>query len=409
MIFASCIDSRGVIMAHSDPSAGGRAIPAGALRHRLNADGAKKYSYTDPRSRRVIEWDAPVFLGAARMGLAQVAYDEDAFKDDLRLKLRATVRQSIMVASCTFLLALFFGLTLAWSLSRPIGLLVQAARAIGEGDLDYQTPTVDRKDELGYLAHEMNRMAQQLKSIDELKNDLINQVSHDLRSPMAAIRMYAEFLLHTDPDRDKMTPRHKEMLTIITDNAMRLNVFVSNILDAAKMKAGRMQYHIEPVALGPIAQNVISLFRILAFRHNIQLASEIPEDIPAVNADSERLEQVLANLVGNALRFTRVGGRVAIGARMSERQVEVRVSDTGLGMSQDAVSKLFKRFSQADLARQRAEGIHGTGLGLFIVKQAVDAMGGRVWIESEEGKGTRVFLLLPVADGGAHVKIPEIS
>ena len=234
----------------------------------------------------------------------------------------------------------------------------------------------------------------QLKILDDLKDGLIQQVSHDLRNPMAAINMYVEYLLKGDADRDKILPRHREMLSVVMDNAKRLNVFVSNILDAAKIKAGRMEYHVKAVQLQEVANDVIVLFKIVAKQNEIVLQSDVPASLPPVRADPEHLEQVLANLVANALKFTRVGGQVRINAQSSDGKIRIMVSDTGLGISKDQLSKLFVSFSQADVARQRAQGIHGTGLGLFIVKQTVEGMGGKVWIESEEGKGTRVCLEL---------------
>ena len=393
LVFAACLNPRGLVQVHSDRQWFGRTLNNPSDLEVLRADVPGHRIRKNSKGTLVLEWYVPVFVDANKTGVAYAGYNQDTLEEEVQRRLWATLKQLLGVSAAISSLALFLGTALAWSLSRPIRKLVEAVHAIGAGNWDYQIPAAQRTDELRFLAHELQVMARRIKELDELKDQLISEVSHDLRNPMGAIKMYAEFMLDQDAEKDKISPRQREMLGVIMDNARRLNLFVSSILDAAKIRAGRMQYHLEPVALDPIVRNIMALYHIVAAQQDIALVSEMPRDIPAVNADPERLEQILANLVANALRFAQPGGRVGIRAKRLEKAVEIQVSNTA-GISKDQVSQLFHHFAQADSAQQRVKGT-GTGLGLFIVKETVEAMGGKVWMESEAGEGTQVYIHLP--------------
>lgn len=385
ILSAACVDANGRIQAHTDLDRIGKVARVEKV-----AEDGKTTAYVEP-----------VMVGQSRVGSASIQFDEVFLEKQVRERLYTALRRLGAVALCTFALAILIGLVLAWSQSAPIARLVEATRAIGAGDWDYETPISKRGDELGYLATELRSMAGRLKVLDELKDAFISNVSHDLRNPMAAINMYAHYMLHEDPQGSNLTPDQKKMLRTIKDNAVRLNVFVTNVLDAAKIKAGRMTYRLEPAVLGPIADRVMELYGILAQQQRVDLANEIPRDLPKALVDADRLEQVLANLVSNALKFTKPKGKIAIGARAVEGRIEMYVGDTGKGMAPEDAAQLFTRFGQVDVGAQKDEHIQGTGLGLFIVKQTVEAMGGRVRVESALGRGTRFTLELPPARGSS--------
>lgn len=392
ILYAACLDPRGLVQVHSDARWIGRRWPE------LDDLGALGPGITSRLEGVRLKWYGPVLHNGRRTALALLAYDQRKLDEELRARMSAKLRRPAMVAAFTFPFAMLLSIALAWSLSRPIRQLTQASRAIGSGRLDTRTSIADRRDELGSLAQEINVMAQRLLALDELKDEFISHVSHELRNPMAAIKMLAGEMLHGDA-RDALGERHRRMLALIEDNAARLNLFVSNVLDAARMKAGRMEYHPAPSALEPILRNVHALFGLLASQKKVELAYEAAEGLRPLHVDPERLEHVLNNLVSNALKFTRSGGKVLLGAREIPGWTEIYVRDTGKGIAEEALRNLFKPFHQADVASQRIGRIQGSGLGLYIVGQTTEAMGGTLAMESSPGKGTSVSIRFPHQSG----------
>lgn len=352
------------------------------------------------RPAGVLEAALPVSVGSLPSGQAVVGFEEDFRVRSLKSALRETMRQVFVAAAGAGAAGVAASLLFAFALTRPIQALCRASKEIGEGNFKTEIKAASR-DELGDLAQLFNSMARSLAVLDEIKDEFIANVSHDLRSPMGAIKMYAQYLLEEDPNRDKLLPKHRDVLTTIMDNAMRLNVFVTNVLDAAKMKAGRMEYHLRAVDMDAVARGVQTLFSIVAKKRGIILVADIPASLPKPRADPERLDQVVANLVSNALKFTPEGGRITLGARAAGDSVEIFVEDTGSGISPENLAGLFQRFRQVDTAGQRARRIQGTGLGLVIVKQTVEGMGGRIAASSVLGKGSRFAVILPV-EGEGH-------
>lgn len=392
---ALCLDAQGRIRAHFDPKEIGRRIddPAIAATPFLTSRGAE-------RGEPVLEWIAPVVIEGQRAATAVLGYRKRVLEKERVERLLAALRQILLVGGATFWLAVLLGVFLAWTLSRPIRILAQAARAYGTAQWDHKIPIDDRSDELGYLSREIQSMAQQLKALDELKDEFINSVSHDLRGPMAAIRMYADFMLTMDDNRDKLLPQHRQWIATIMDNAVRLSAFVTNILDAAKMKAGKMTFDIQPVSAELAAKNVHALFQMAAKSGNIQFDFRAAPDLPPILADPSRYDQVVTNLVTNALKFTKRGGRVSIEVGRHPEGVEVSVTDTGRGISQQDIGRLFQKFKQAGAPADSK--VKGTGLGLFITKETVEAMGGKIAVESQVGKGSRFSVVMPVAGGGSN-------
>lgn len=307
----------------------------------------------------------------------------------------------ILLILAALVLTLAVALSIAFWIGGPIQQMLQGIRELGSGNLQASVD-VRSGSELGELAGEFNEMARKLRSLDELKDEWISKVSHDVRSPMGAVKMYADYMLHEDPERDKILPKHKEMLAIIEDNALRLNVFVSNLLDAAKMKAGRMEFHPQPLSIEAVFKNVLTLYQMVARQRKIELVLDAEAGLPAVQADPEPFDRVIFNLVSNALKFTGAGGKITLGARRQKGSVEVFIADTGKGIPPEMQAHLFERFYQADVAGQKSQRIQGTGLGLYIVKQTVEGMGGRIGVESELGQGTRFSIVLPADEGGPH-------
>jgi len=343
-----------------------------------------------------LEIAQPVAIENTPVGKAVLGFSREHQAMALRAALARTMRRvagaTLAVAAAGLAAAFLFG---HW-LTKPIRALAAGSEEIGKGRFATEV-RVDAKDELGGLAERFNAMARRLGALDEMKDAFIASVSHQLRSPLAAIKMSADFMLKEDKDRDKLLEKQKTFLVTIIDNAVRLNVFVSNILDAAKIKAGRMDFIAKPVDVAKAADNIEALYGVVMADKNIRFKRDVPPGLPAALADPQHFDHILSNLLSNAIKFTDVGGEITLGARARNGAVEVWVADTGKGIAPEDLPKIFSGFYQADPEGQRAKGVKGTGLGLSIVKQTAERMGGRLDVTSTPGAGSRFAVTLPKA------------
>jgi signal transduction histidine kinase len=195
----------------------------------------------------------------------------------------------------------------------------------------------------------------------------------------------------------ELSAKNRERLGVIDDSCRRLVAIVSDILDLAKMQARRMSYAMARVSLPDAVAPVLAAFQALAQKGGVALAARLPADLPPVRADAARVQQVLTNLLSNALKFTPRGGSATVSARRDAAFVVLEVRDTGPGIPAEQMSLLFQKFSQLPgAARAKAA---GTGLGLAISKEIVEAHGGKIWAESAPGRGTAFLFTLPVEAG----------
>jgi two-component system sensor histidine kinase GlrK len=288
-------------------------------------------------------------------------------------------------------------LFLAHHFTGPIEELVQGAEEIGKGNFAVTIP-VRSEDELGRLSGRFNAMARQLAEIDQMKDDFIANVSHDLRSPLASIIMSGEYLL--TQSHGSLTQVQQQMIDIIVRSGHRLSAFINNILDAAKIKAGRMEYAFQSRNLTDLIKENVESLEGLARSKNITLAFQPPPEFPAVRADGEKLQQVVGNLLSNAIKFTPAGGTITIVQTLDGSMARVSIADTGRGIPSTELPKLFQKFSQINVGHEPGMKVRGTGLGLVIVKEMVQAHGGKVWVDSTPGKGSTFYFTVPIADAG---------
>lgn len=239
--------------------------------------------------------------------------------------------------------------------------------------------------------HDLTRV----KQLESARQEFVANVSHELRTPLSLIKGYVETLVdgaRNDPDVSL------KFLHIIDRNADRLRLLIEDLLAISELESGRVRLNLQPVALVPMVQGVLDDFKTRAATRGVALVNQVPELF--VHADADRLEQILANLVDNAIKYGRAGGTVTIGAGRAEAsQVEVFVRDDGPGIPADALERVFERFYRVDKARSREQG--GTGLGLSIVKHLVQSHGGRVWASSAPGLGATFYCTLPYAQAGS--------
>lgn len=239
-----------------------------------------------------------------------------------------------------------------------------------------------------FVVHDLTRT----KQLENTRKEFVANVSHELRTPLSLIKGFIETLLEGAKDDPEIAARYLQTIQKHTD---RLTWLIEDLLTISHLEGGQAALKLEPVPLNQAAQRVIDDLRARAGSRPIQIRNELPDSMAAL-ADAARLEQVLFNLVDNAIKYGRPGGLVTVAGRSQENgQVEVWVKDDGPGIPPDAQSRIFERFYRVDRARSRETG--GTGLGLAIVKHIVMAHGGAVWVRSQLGQGAAFHFTLPEA------------
>lgn len=305
------------------------------------------------------------------------------------------IQNQVLLLSVLALLAVII---LGWIIGRrilgPLASLRQAAAKIGEGVFDFKT-NIHTRDELEELGETFNRMTVDLKRLQELKEEFVFVAAHELRTPVTAIKGYLSMILNEE--LDPVSEDVKQLLRQVTAANQRLVQLVEDLLQVARSDAGKLTIAIAPVAVGPVVETVLKELLPLAKDKQIELVYQASAELPQAEADADRLKEVLINLVGNAIKYTPNQGRVTISHEASAGLLMTRVTDTGIGMTAEEQLKLFEKFyriKNADTAK-----ISGTGLGLFIVKQIVEKMGGKIWASSEKGQGSTFSFSLALAAG----------
>ena len=319
-----------------------------------------------------------------------------------------------------FSLAVSFGLAVALArrITRPLEELTAGAQGIAEGRFD-QRLSIRSHDEIEILADSFNHMTERLqeivrqleesnrklgdanedlKELDRMKSDLLANVSHELRTPLTAIQGYTDYML--ERKLGPVSDKQEKGLVVMQRNLDRLSRSISALLDFSRMDVGRLPLNIQPFALAPLLDQVLTTFRSELERKRLTFTAELDADMPPVIADREKLSAVLENLVLNAIKFTPEGGRITVSARRDPAALrpsaEIRVADTGIGIPADQVEKVFIRFHQVDTSTTRRFG--GVGLGLAIVKSILEAHGSTIAVDSQPGRGSVFRFSLPVLE-----------
>lgn len=241
--------------------------------------------------------------------------------------------------------------------------------------------------------HELTVALEEVKKSSQRKTDFISSVSHELRTPLTSVKGYAAILL--EEKLGELPPAVKERLQKINRHTDELVHMVNNLLDIARIEAGKIPMKIEEQDLKEVIAAASDLIMIQCKNKNIELAANLPKDIPPVLADRNQIERVFINLLGNAVKFTPQNGKITVRAGIENGVVQIDVSDTGMGIPQDALSLIFEEFYRVDnLINQE---VKGTGLGLSLVKHIIEAHKGKIWAESELNKGSTFSFTLPIA------------
>ncbi len=230
-----------------------------------------------------------------------------------------------------------------------------------------------------------------LRKLERVRRDFVANVSHEFRTPLTAIQGFAETLLAGAIDDPQ---NRKRFLEIILEHARRLTRLTEDLLMLSKMDAARLELEIRSLPVSQFVESCVEAAQPHAKEKKLRLSSRLPESLPNVAGDRRRLAEVLDNLLQNAIQYTPEGGEITVAASPNEKEVVFTVSDTGIGIPQAELSRIFERFYRVDAARSREVG--GTGLGLSIAKHLVEAHGGRIWVESELGSGSHFHFTVPV-------------
>src|SRR5262245_7133675 len=240
------------------------------------------------------------------------------------------------------------------------------------------------------------RLVRRESEAARLKSDFVANVSHDLKTPLSLIRMFAE-TLEMNRVGDEATRR--EYYAVITRESERLTRLIDNVLDFSRIEDGRQRYDIRPGPVEPVIQEVIEAFRHALVQQGFAVDVEVESDLPDVPIDAESIKQALANLVDNAIKYSGEGRRLRVSARRVGDEVRVEVADDGIGIPPGETERIFEKFYR--IGRSETQGRRGSGVGLALVKHIAEAHGGRVTVESRVGQGSRFTLHLPIAAAAA--------
>ena len=335
---------------------------------------------------------AVVVLARGREGAIPLILDDHDDAEPLNAEPRLArfaeaVNRSLLLVG---LIACAVGVLLVLLLSRrvlgSIGNLTAAARRLGGGDLSSRV-NVKGSDEIAELGHAFNAMADALEDSERQRRSMVADVAHELRTPLANIQGHIEAMQDglLQPDAATLDTVHRQTLY--------LNRLISDLSLLAQTEAQELRLQLEPGSIADLAARVTDSFRPRAELQSVRLDTNLPDGLPLLNLDRLRIEQVMGNLLDNAIRYTPPGGTVTIAALSHSDGVRVVVADTGPGIPADALPHVFDRLYRVDPSRDRATG--GAGLGLTIARRLVEAHGGTVWAESEAGAGSRFGFDLP--------------
>ena len=291
------------------------------------------------------------------------------------------------------LLAVAVALVITFVLSRrilaPVKALTLTARRLGKGDFSQRIQIKD-KGELGELAQAFNSMADDLERAERLRRNLVADVAHELRTPLSNIRGHLEAVA------DGVIAPDAAAIRSLSEEAELLSRLVDDLQELTLAEAGELTLHTQPEDVSELIDRVVAATQVSAVAKGVALSVDLPAGLPPVNIDSQRISQVLRNLLDNAVAHTARGGTITVSAGQQDNWLQVAVADTGEGIPPEDIPNIFERLYRVDKSRTRAAG--GSGLGLTIARQLVEMHGGKIEVDSEPGKGSCFTFTLPVAE-----------
>lgn len=264
------------------------------------------------------------------------------------------------------------------------------------------------KEQVERATHDLRNANEQLKDLDRMKDEFLSVASHDLRTPMTAIKGYLWMALNDRAGKIENQDLRR-YLEISYTSAERMITLINDLLNVSRIKAGRVQMIFEDLAIKPIMDQIFAEIMSKADEKKIELKYTEAKDTPHVIVDKQRMPEIMQNLIGNALKFTPEKGKITVDAKLAKEKgfVEISVTDTGVGLSKEDQAKLFEKYGRVEHSYTAANTSGGTGLGLYITKNYVEMLGGKIWIESEVGKGSTFAFTLKIADSAEIKKMNE--
>jgi signal transduction histidine kinase len=340
---------------------------------------------------------------------------ETAHSDARNVRARRTARTALVVGGIglgtALLLILLGAVYVSRAVARPVRSAADAAARVAGGDLSGRLRT-DGPGEVGRLERTFNTMAASLERTladleernrtlvesERTKSELVSNVSHELRTPLASVLGFSALML----DRELPPEEMRRYLEVIRTEARRLAELLNDLLDLQRIEQGTLALRIEEVDLNDLLTSQVTLYSAQSDAHEVRL--DAADDALVVHGDRDRLAQVVGNLLSNAIKYSPEGGQVTVSASLIGDEAWIWVRDKGLGIPVEHQDRIFTKFFRADVGRQR--GISGTGLGLVLARQIVEAHGGQIGFESKEGKGSTFWLQLPAAPRGGRAAGP---
>jgi signal transduction histidine kinase len=300
------------------------------------------------------------------------------------------VRNSLWLAALVaILVGVALGFLFSWLITGPMRQLTLAARKVASGDFSYRI-SQRSDDEIGKVSDAFNTMAEELEKKERSRRQLLADTAHELRNPLSIIQGNLEAWL------DGVITPTPDQVASVYDETVLLSRLVTDLRDLSLAEAGQLKLYQNATELGEFVSAEITSVQSRCQEKRISIDAELPIGLPSVFIDRDRIRQVLHNLIDNALRYTKAGGAIKIGASHKARGwVTVYVSDSGSGIAPEDLPHVFDHFYKVDRSRYRGHG--GAGIGLAMVKQLVELHGGKVWVKSQKGKGSTFFFTLPVA------------
>ncbi len=318
--------------------------------------------------------------------------------DESQERFAASRRLVIGFAVGSILLAVALGYAISWSIISPVRAMDARFNELAAGDFSKRID-VSNRDELGELASNLNRTSaelgrlyQQVETANKHKSEFLANMSHELRTPLNAIIGFSEVMI--ERLFGEINEKQAEYLNDIHASGKHLLSLINEILDLSKIEAGRMELETSTFDLAGAVADALTLIRERAQRHGILLGQQVDSNLGEIVADERKFKQVLLNLLSNAVKFTPDGGRIDVTARRAEDSALIAVRDSGIGIAPEDQAAVFEEFRQVGLDSTRKQ--EGTGLGLALTKKFVELHGGRIWLESEPGKGSTFTFTIPV-------------
>jgi len=334
-----------------------------------------------------------------KIALNDPAKTEQVLNDDLFSSFRSAVYNALNFAIPSALIAaIIISVSFSRQFVQPIRKMLNVSEEISDGNYSERIPvpgnqSPENLDELGRLAIGFNQMTSRLEHNEKLRRELIGDVSHEIRTPLAFIKASIEGLM------EGIIPCSDENFLEIQAEINRLDRLVNDLLELSILESGEFPLQRQITQIPDLIQSLVIHMQGKIHDKHIQLTSQIEENLPPINLDKDRIKQVLYNILSNAIQYTPRGGHIHINVSLEKNKKSVRIwiRDSGIGIPQDQLKNVFKRFYRVDKSRTRESG--GSGIGLTVAKQLVEAHGGKIWAESEgQDRGTTIHFTLSLSD-----------